>query len=86
MGSAYMLLGGVAFLQIQHDAAIELCQKAVRLAHSDYWAVAFLGLVYNYSGDAQGALAAFKEAMRLSPHPPAWYTYGLRSPISLPAI
>jgi len=77
MGSAHMLKGGVYFLRDRYDEAIILCRKAVRLAPSDSWAMAFLGLVNIYSGDGRSAVAAYKEALRLSPHPPAWYTYGL---------
>jgi adenylate cyclase len=73
MGSAYMLRGGIAFLRDQHDEAIGLCQKAVDLAPSDSWATAFLGLVCNYGGECERAVAALKTAMRLSPYYPSWY-------------
>jgi adenylate cyclase len=73
MGSAYMLRGGNAFLRDQYDDAIELCEKAIELAPSDSWAMAFLGLVCIYGGKAERALTVLNTAMRLSPHPPSWY-------------
>jgi len=75
LGSAYMLRGGIAFLRDRHDEAIRLCERAVDLAPSDSWAVAFLGLVYTFSGAPEKAAASLKVAMRLSPHYPAWYLY-----------
>lgn len=77
MGSAFMALGGVAFLRDRHDEAVRLCRKAVELAPSDSWAAAFLGLVCIYAGECEQALAALRSAMRLSPYYPAWYTYQL---------
>jgi TolB-like protein/class 3 adenylate cyclase len=77
MGSAHMLLGGVEFLSDRHDAALATCARAVALAPSDSWAMAFYGLVCNYSERPADGARAFRDAMRLSPHPPAWYTYGL---------
>jgi adenylate cyclase len=75
LGSAYMLRGGIAFLRDQHDEAVRLCERAVELAPSDSWAIAFLGLVCTFSGKAEKAVASLKTAMRLSPHYPAWYLY-----------
>ena len=73
MGSAYMLLGGNAFLRDQHDQAIEHCERAVDLAPSNSWAMAFLGLVCTYGGKIERAVEVLKIALRLSPYPPAWY-------------
>lgn len=77
IGSAYMVLGGIAFMRDQHEEAVRLCRKAVELAPSDSWASAFLGLICIYAGEYEQALAALKSAMRLSPHYPTWYTYQL---------
>jgi TolB-like protein/Tfp pilus assembly protein PilF len=73
LGAAYMLLGGNAFLRGQHDLAIELCEKAVKLSPSDSWAMAFLGLVCGYGGKPDRAIEVLKIAMQLSPNPPNWY-------------
>jgi TolB-like protein/cytochrome c-type biogenesis protein CcmH/NrfG len=79
MGSAFMLLGGNAFLRDQHDEAMEYCEKAIELAPNDSWAMAFLGLVCTYGGKTERAVEVLKTALRLSPRPPAWYleSYGL---------
>lgn len=73
MGSAYMLRGGIAFLRDRHEEAMAFCERAVDLAPGDSWAMAFLGLVCVYGGKPKRALEALKEALRLSPYPPAWY-------------
>jgi len=73
IGSAYMLRGGIAFLRDRHKEAIELCEKAIELAPSDSWAMAFLGLVCTYGGKSERAVEVLKTALRLSPHPPNWY-------------
>ncbi len=73
LGSAYMLLGGNAFLRDQYDEAIRLCEKSVELAPSDSWAMAFLGLVCTYGGKTQRAVEVLKTALRLSPRPLGWY-------------
>jgi TolB-like protein/Tfp pilus assembly protein PilF len=73
MGSAYMLRGGNAFLRDRHEEAMAFCEKAIELAPSDSWALAFLGLVCIYGGKSERAVAVLKTALRLSPHPPNWY-------------
>lgn len=73
MGSAYMLLGGNAFLRDHHEEAVTLCEMAIELAPNDSWALAFLGLVCTYSGKVERAVEVINTAFRLSPHPPAWY-------------
>lgn len=73
VGSAYMLLGGNAFLRDQHDEAMRLCEKSIELAPSDSWAMAFLGLVCTYGGKNDRALEVLKTALRLSPRPIGWY-------------
>lgn len=73
IGSAYMLRGGIAFLRDRHKEAIELCEKAIELAPSDSWAMAFFGLVCTYGGRSERAVEVLKTALRLSPHPPNWY-------------
>ena len=77
MGSAHMLLGGNAFLRGRHDEARALCERAVELAPSDSWAMAFLGLVCVYGGWHKRALETLLAALRLSPYPPAWYLESL---------
>ncbi len=73
MGSAYMLLGGNAFLRDQHEEAIALCEKAAELAPGDSWVLAYLGLVCIYGGKAARAVEVLKSALRLCPHPIGWY-------------
>ncbi len=73
VGGAYMLLGGNAFLRDQHDEAMRLCEKAIELAPSDSWAMAFLGLVCTYGGKNERAVEVLKVALRLSPRPIGWY-------------
>lgn len=73
LGAAYMLLGGNAFLRDEHDLAMELCEKAIKLSPSDSWAMAFLGLVCGYGGKPERAVEVLKTAMQLSPNPPGWY-------------
>lgn len=73
VGSAYMLLGGNAFLRDQHEEAMQLCEKSIELAPSDSWAMAFLGLVCTYGGKNDRAIDVLKAALRLSPRPIGWY-------------
>jgi tetratricopeptide (TPR) repeat protein len=73
IGAAYMLKGGNAFLRDRHEEAIAECEKAIVLAPSDSWALAFLGLVATYGGKPARAVEVLKVALRLSPHPPNWY-------------
>jgi adenylate cyclase len=68
-----MLRGGIAFLRGRHEDAMTLCEKAIELAPSDSWALAFLGLVCIYGGKSKRAIEVLKMALRLSPHPPHWY-------------
>lgn len=74
-GPGFMLKSGVAFLRNQHDQAIKLAEQAVELAPSDADSVAFLALLYMYSGDYEKSLAALDFAIRLCPQYPSWYTY-----------
>lgn len=74
-GPAFMLRSGVAFLRDQHDQAIKLAEQAVELAPSDADSVAFLALLYMYSGDFGKSLVALEFAIRLCPQYPSWYTY-----------
>jgi TolB-like protein/cytochrome c-type biogenesis protein CcmH/NrfG len=73
LGSAYMLLGGNAFLRDQHAEAVQLCEKSIELSPSDSWAMAFLGLVCTYGGKNERAVEVLKTALRLSPRPIGWY-------------
>jgi TolB-like protein len=75
LGPAFMLRAGIAFLRDQHDQAIKLAEQAVELAPSDADSVAFLALLYMYSGDYEKSLAALDFAIRLCPQYPNWYTY-----------
>lgn len=72
-GAAHMLLGGAAFLRDQHDLAIQLCERSIKLSPSDSWAMAFLGLVCGYGGQPERAVEVLTIAMQLSPNPPGWY-------------
>jgi adenylate cyclase len=73
LGSAHMLLGGVAFLRDQHRLALQYCETAVALSPSDSFAHAYLGLVCSYSREGKRGIDVLKTALRLSPQPLAWY-------------
>lgn len=74
-GPAFMLKGGIAFLRDQHDQAIKLSERAVDLAPSDSDSVAFLAMLYMYSGEHEKSLTTLEFAIRLCPQYPDWYTY-----------
>jgi tetratricopeptide (TPR) repeat protein len=75
LGTAFMLKGGIAFLRDQHDQALKLAERAVELAPSDSDSIAFLAMLYMYSGENEKSLAALEFAIRLCPQYPSWYTY-----------
>jgi DNA-binding SARP family transcriptional activator/Tfp pilus assembly protein PilF len=74
-GPAFMLKSGIAFLRDQHDQAIKLAERAVNLAPSDSDSVAFLAMLYMYSGEHEKSLTTLEFAIRLCPQCPDWYTY-----------
>jgi adenylate cyclase len=77
LGSAYQLLGAVAFLRDRHDEAVALCRRGRDLAPGDSWSQAFFGMICHYADDPKTALASLRTALRLSPYPPTWHVYHL---------
>ncbi|QIG49288.1 tetratricopeptide repeat protein [Nordella sp. HKS 07] len=77
LGIAYMLRGGIAWLRDDHGKAVEFAEQAVSLSPSDAHSVAFLAMLYMYSGEYEKSVATIHHAIRLCPHYPSWYTYYL---------
>ena len=59
------------------DAAETHLNVAMSLEPDNEDARAYLGIVKNFQGDAEGAIAILEPAVRSHPNPPYWYYFGL---------
>ena len=75
MSAGYVLRSGIALLRLRHDEAENLCEQAIKLAPSDAFARAYIGMISYYAGKDRHALAALHTAMRFSPLTPSWFVY-----------
>ena len=73
--SAHALLGSLYLLQREHDKAIPEGRKAIALAPSIAEHYAILAISTYYAGEFEETVALTKQAMRLHPRYPAWYSY-----------
>ena len=73
----YMQLGNLVQLKGAHQQAIELREKAVRLAPNSFDVWWGLGGVLLRAGQAERGLAAFKRAAHFAPRPPPSFWWGL---------
>jgi TolB-like protein/DNA-binding SARP family transcriptional activator len=69
----YSLLGNLALLNQDFDAAEELGERAVELEPNETDAAALLAYTLTYTGEPNRALQLIRRAMRLSPYYPDWY-------------
>jgi len=70
---AYSLFGNICMSNGDTEQAIEMCEKAVKLAPSDSVALAHLADVLIESGRVAEGVKTMQRAIRLCPFPPAWY-------------
>jgi len=75
MAAAYTLSAAIALTQNQHERAVSLCERAVELAPSDYFALGFLGMINVYTGNSTHAATLLNSAMRFSPKRDSWLVY-----------
>jgi adenylate cyclase len=60
--------GNIALSELRHDEALALHYRAVKLAPSDAYCAAVLGMTQIYSGDLSNAIGSLKASLRLSPY------------------
>ncbi len=72
---AHSLLGSLYLLQREHDKAIFEGRKAIALAPSIQESYPILAISTYYAGEFEETVALTKQAMRLHPRYPAWYSY-----------
>ncbi len=69
----YTLMGAIHLTRGEFDAAIESCERAVKLDPSGAYATGFFAFTLNWAGRPKEALALAQKAMRFSPLHPSWY-------------
>ena len=61
----------------QYEKAVAEVEKAVVISPNNAEARRQMALIYNYVGRREEAIKAAKQAIRLNPHPPAYYFHAL---------
>jgi tetratricopeptide (TPR) repeat protein len=74
-GPTLITLGKAYFAQERGDAALDCFRRAARAMPGSAEAQAMIGLELHFRGDAAGAEAAYREALRLQPSHPLAGTY-----------
>jgi len=75
--SPHSLLAHVYLMRRQFEIAIAHAKRAVALDPNGADAQAHLGMILNYAGRREGAIASLEKALRLNPIPPNWYGFFL---------
>jgi len=75
--SPHSLLAHVYLMKRQFEMAIAEAERAVALSPNGADAQAHLGMILNYAGRREAAIASLEKAMRLNPIPPNWYLFSL---------
>jgi DNA-binding winged helix-turn-helix (wHTH) protein/Flp pilus assembly protein TadD len=70
-------LGRLHSVFADFDAAEVHLKRAMELQPENEDARAYLGIVKNFQGDPDGAIAILEPAVRSHPNPPFWYYFGL---------
>jgi tetratricopeptide (TPR) repeat protein len=73
----HSLLAHVYLMNRQFEMAIAEAERAVALSPNGADAQAHLGMILNYAGRREAAIASLDKAMRLNPIPPNWYLFSL---------
>jgi adenylate cyclase len=73
----HSLLAHVYLMKRQFEMAIAEAERAVALNPNGADAQAHLGIILNYVGRREGAIASLEKAIRLNPIPPNWYAFSL---------
>ena len=81
--SPHSLLAHVYLMKRQFEMAIAHAERAVAVAPNGADAQAHLGMILNYAGRREGAIASLEKAIRLNPIPPNWYVIFLGEAYSL---
>ena len=77
LGAAHYALGRLHSVLSNLDAAEEHLERAMSLEPDNEDARAYYGIVRNFRGDAEGAIAILRPALASHPNPPFWYFFGL---------
>ncbi len=75
--SPHSLLAYVYLMKRQFEMAIAEAERAVALSPNGADAQAHLGMILNYAGRREAAIASLEKAIRLNPIPPNWYLFSL---------
>jgi len=75
--SPHSLLAHVYLMKRQFEMAIDEAEQAVALTPNGADARAHLGMILNYAGKREAAIASLEKAIRLNPIPPNWYLFSL---------
>jgi adenylate cyclase len=75
--SPHSLLANVYLMKRQFEMAIAEAERGVALSPNGADAQAHLGMILNYAGRREAAIASLEKAMRLNPIPPNWYLFSL---------
>jgi adenylate cyclase len=71
-GMGHAVFGHLQLLDGKYDEALAACSKGAELRSSCPLAHGLLGLVLNFTGDAEAAVKSVKEALQLEKAYPAW--------------
>jgi len=71
-GIGHAVHGYILLLDGKYDEALKICSEGVELRTSCPVAHGLLGMVLNYSGDAEAAVKSIREALQLEKIYPAW--------------
>lgn len=74
---AHYALGRLHSVFANLDLAEEYLEHAMSLQPDNEDARAYFGIVKNFQGDAESAIAILEQAVRSHPNPPYWYYFGL---------
>jgi len=75
--SPHSLLANVYLMKRQFEMAIAEAERGVALSPNGADAQAHLGMILNYAGRREAAIASLEKAIRLNPIPPNWYLFSL---------
>lgn len=76
-GLAHIVLASMHLLNRRHDEALAECSHAVALRPNCPTANCYLGVILDYCGRPDEAIARIQEALRIAPMHPPWYITAL---------
>ncbi|MBT8478255.1 MAG: hypothetical protein KJO06_05005, partial [Gemmatimonadetes bacterium] len=74
---AYYALAQVYFFRRDFGRFRSAAERAVQINGRDGNTVAFMGILMGYAGDTAAGTSLVRQALKLNPHHPGWYLFGL---------